>query len=65
MHHMLRQRRGAWTQGKGRNDAYAGAGVAGDPEPGDLGGATQLQTEFVELDVRQLESTEEPVMQGG
>jgi len=59
---MVRQRRGAWTQGKGRNEL--GAGVAGDPEPGDLGGATQLQTEFVELDVRQLESTEEPVMQG-
>jgi hypothetical protein len=40
------------TQGNGRNEL--GAGVAGDPELGDLGGATPLQTEFVELDVRQI-----------
>jgi hypothetical protein len=55
---MVRQRLGAWTQGKGRNEL--GAGVAGHPEPRGFGGAT----EFVEVDMRQLEGAQEPVMQG-
>jgi len=75
MHQLMRQGLGAWAEGESRDEL--GAGVAGDPpcrlpcgqtqgerQPGGLGRPVQLEAEFVELDVSQLQGAHEAVMQG-
>ena len=65
----------ARAEGESRDEL--GAGVAGDPpcrlpcgqtqgerQPGDLGRPVQLEAELVELDMNQVQGTQEAVMQG-
>ena len=40
------------AEGKCRDDAYAGAGIAGDPQPFGFGRAIEFQANFIELDMR-------------
>ena len=61
MHQLMRQGLGAWAEGESRDEL--GAGVTGDPQPGDLGRPVQLEAELVELDVSQVQGTQETVVQ--
>jgi hypothetical protein len=58
MSHVL----GAGTELKHRNQL--GEGIDGQPQPEDLCGATQPGSQFVQLEVREVQMAEEALVQG-
>jgi hypothetical protein len=60
VHRLMGQGLAAGSQGESGDELRAG--VAGDPQPGRLGCAVQLHAQLIELYMRQLEGTQEPIV---
>ncbi len=60
VHQLMRERLGPRAKHEGWDEFCAG--ITGNPEPGGLGGAAEFQAEFIELDMRQMQSAQEPLV---